>query len=159
MKPSTNQRTIHITRIFDLPLSKVWQAWTEPETFEKWWGPEGYSCPSCTIDISEGGKYLSCMRSEEGDDFWSTGIYKEVIPFKKLVFTDNFADENGKVIPASVLKLPGKWPNELLISISLEETNGKTTMIFQHEGVPTELHNDCTSGWQQSFNKLERNVK
>ena len=99
------------------------------------------------------------MSSEEGDDFWSTGIYQEIVPQKKLVFTDNFADENGKVIPASVLKMPGKWPKELLITVTLEQENGKTRMNFIHEGVPTELHNDCTAGWQQSFDKLERNVK
>lgn len=159
MKPSTNERTIQISRVFDLPLKKVWQAWTEPEEFKKWWGPEGYSCPSCSIDLTEGGLYLSCMRSEEGDDFWSTGIFKEIIPFKKLVFTDNFADEKGKVIPASALKMPGKWPKELLITVFLEEENGKIRMNFIHEGVPIELQNDCTSGWQQSFGKLERNVK
>ncbi len=158
MKYSDKQKTVSITRSFDLPLSLVWEAWTEPETFKKWWGPEGYSCPSCSIDLSVEGKYLFCMRSEEGDDFWSAGNYVEIIPKEKLVFTDNFSDENGKVIPASKHKMPGKWPRELLITINLEENAGRTTMVFQHEGLPVEVYDDCMASWQQSFDKLEKNV-
>ncbi|HEX9808116.1 MAG TPA: SRPBCC domain-containing protein, partial [Alphaproteobacteria bacterium] len=55
-------REITITRVFDAPRELVWKAWTEPETFKQWWGPKGYTTPSCRIDFRVGGVYLACMR-------------------------------------------------------------------------------------------------
>ncbi len=64
------QKPIIITRTFDLAVTKVWQAWTEPESFKKWWGPKNFTCPYCSIDLKPGGKYLTCMLSYEGAEFW-----------------------------------------------------------------------------------------
>lgn len=148
-----------ITRIFDLPVNKVWKAWTEPESCKKWWGPKDFTSPYCTINLKVGGKYLSCMRSPDGTEFWSTGVYKEIIPHKKLVFSDSFSDEKGNIIPAADLNMPGDWPLELLVTVTLEETGEKTKMVLQHVGLPPESYDDCQTGWQQSFDKLEENLK
>jgi uncharacterized protein YndB with AHSA1/START domain len=53
---------IVINRVFDLPISKVWQAWTDADEFKKWWGPKDFTCPSSKMEARVGGKYLSCMR-------------------------------------------------------------------------------------------------
>src|SRR6187431_194380 len=95
------QGSILIKRTFDLPLDTVWKAWSEAESLQEWWGPEGFSCPSCTIDFRVGGKYLASMKGPDGKEIWSTGVYKEIIPFKTIVCTDNFADSKGNVVPAS----------------------------------------------------------
>jgi uncharacterized protein YndB with AHSA1/START domain len=71
-KPSKSM-DITITRVFDVPRELIWKAWTEPERVKRWWGPKDYTSPSVTIDLRVGGKYLSCMRSQERKDFWSTG--------------------------------------------------------------------------------------
>src|SRR5687767_5398946 len=104
------QKALNITREFNLSIDKVWKAWTEPESFKKWWGPKDFTCPYCSIDLRVGGKYLNCMRSTEGEEYWNTGVYNEIISFKKLVYTDSFSDDKGTVIPASFLKMPGEWP-------------------------------------------------
>lgn len=156
---ATNQKPINITRTFNLPINKVWQAWTEPETCKKWWGPKDFTCPYCSIDLKVGGKYLSCMRSKEGKEFWSTGVYKEIIPYKKLVCSDSFSDDKGNVIPASDLKMPGNWPLELLITATFEENGGKTKMVLNHIGTPPEIYDECIRGWEQSFDKLQENLK
>lgn len=85
---ASKQKTVSITRTFNLPVDTVWKAWTEPESFKKWWGPKDYTCPSCTIDFKVGGKNLAAMRGPDGKDIWSTGTYKEIIPQKKIVYTD-----------------------------------------------------------------------
>ena len=157
--PAKNQKPIQFSRLFNLPLSKVWQAFTEPESFKKWWGPEGFTCPSSSIDLNPGGNYLHCMRSSEGQEFWSTGVFKEIIPYKKIVCTDSFSDEKGNVIPASALNMPGDWPMELLVTVTFEEAGDKTKMTVQHVGIPPEIHDECQKGWQQSFDKLERNIR
>lgn len=153
------QKTVLITRTFDLPVSKMWKAWTEPESFKKWWGPKDFTCPQSSIDLKVGGKYLSSMKSSDGKEFWSTGTFKEIIPMKKIVYTDSFSDSKGNIIPASDYGMPGEWPNELVVTLTLEEVDGKTKMTLRHEGIPEESYDDCVTGWQQSFDKLENNLK
>ena len=84
-----------ITRVLDAPREAVWKAWTDPTRFMLWWGPKGFISPACKIDLRVGGKYLACMRSPEGQDYWSTGVYREIVPRERIVCTDNFADERG----------------------------------------------------------------
>ena len=154
-----NQKTITIKRTFDLPLATVWKAWTEPESCKKWWGPKGYTCSDCTIDFKVGGKYLNAMQDSNGKKTWSTGIYKEIIPMKKIVNTDSFADSEGNIVPASYYKMPGDWDLELLVTVEFEEIEGKTNMKLQHEGLPADISDDCMKGWQSMFDKLENNFK
>ena len=154
-----SQKTVSIERTFDLHAKKLWQAWTEPESCKKWWGPKDFTCPHCEIDFKVGGKYLNCMRSSEGAEFWSTGVYKEIIPGKKIVFTDSFSDKNGNAIPASDLNMPGNWPMELLVTVTFEETGGKTKMNMQQVGVPQEMYDECIKGWNECFDKLEEKMK
>lgn len=149
-KPSV---PIEIVREFDAPREAVWRSWTEPAAFMAWWGGV-YSCPAAKLDPKVGGTYHAAMRSPEGQTFWSTGTYKEVVPMEKLVFSDSFADSTGKVMPASALGIPGDWPLELTCSLSFSEANGKTRMVLRHEGVPGSDTEMCTMGWNQSFDKL-----
>ena len=156
---ATAKKAIVIDRVFNLPLNKVWKAWSEPEGFKKWWGPEDYTCPTSEVDFRVGGKYLHCMRSSNGEEFWSTGVYKEIIPYKKQVYTDSFSDEEGNVIPASAYNMPGDWPTELQVTLTFEEGGEKTRLKLQHEGIPDEMRDDCIKGWNESLDKLERNIK
>lgn len=153
------QKTISIKRTLNLPLNTVWKAWTESESFKKWWGPKEYTCPDCTIDFKIGGKFLASMQGEDGKKIWSTGMYKEIIPQKKIVVTDSFADSDGNIVPASYYKMPGEMPLELLVTVELEEVDGKTNMSLQHAGLAVEIADDCIKGWQSSFDKLESNLK
>src|SRR5919204_652300 len=68
------------------------------EHFKLWWGPKDYTCPFCEMDLRVGGKYLNCMRSPKGRDYWSTGVFREILLMERLVFTDSFADEQGNVV-------------------------------------------------------------
>lgn len=158
-QPAADDEDLLITRELHLPVDKVWQAWTEPETCKKWWGPKDFTCPHVQIDLRVGGKSLSCMQSPEGQEFWSTGVYKEIIPFKKLVSTDSFSDEKGNIIPAASLNMPGNWPMELLVTVTFEERDGNTLMTLIHQGLPREIIDDCRIGWQQSFDKMETNLR
>ena len=72
-----------ITRVFDAPREFVWKAWTDPERFMRWWGPKNFTSPVSKIELRVGGTYLKCMRSPEGRDFWSTGVYREIVPMER----------------------------------------------------------------------------
>ena len=147
-----------VTRVLDAPPDVVWKAWTDPERFMLWWGPEGFISPACRIDLRVGGKYLACMRSPEGRDYWSTGVYREIVPEEKIVYTDNFADAEGNVVPASYYGMEGDWPSESLVTVTFEEDGGKTVMTLRHVGIPPETISDCRAGWSGSFDKLARIV-
>ena len=146
-----------ITRIFDAPRDLVWKAWALPDLVMRWWGPEGFTCPVAEVDLRVGGKYLYVMRSPEGKDFWSTGVYREIVPQKRIVATDSFADEKGNVVSASYYGMTGEWPSELLVTITFEEQKGKTKFTLRHEGISIGEMIDLTkAGWNGSFDKLEK---
>ena len=156
---SALQNDIVINRVFDLPISKIWRAWTEAEEFKKWWGPKDFTCPSSKMEAKVGGKYLNCMRGPDGKEYWSTGVVKELIPERKLVVTDNFSDEKGNIKPASDYGMPGNWPKELLITVYFEEADGATKLKLRHQGIPDEMRDECMQGWNESLDKLEKNIK
>jgi uncharacterized protein YndB with AHSA1/START domain len=57
-----SEQELVITRVFDAPRELLFEAWTEPEHFVRWWGPKGYTTPYCTIDLRPGGVMHHCMR-------------------------------------------------------------------------------------------------
>lgn len=162
-----NKNVLMITRIFDAPVETVWKMWSEPEMLMKWWGPKDFTCPVAKIDFKVGGKYLSCMHGVPApgmpaQDFWSTGTYKEIVPMKKIVATDSFADENGNVVSASHYGMEG-FPMELQVTLEFEEVEGsKTKMTLRHVGIENideKMRSDMEQGWNQSFDKLANILK
>lgn len=152
--------TVFVERLVDLPVAEVWKAWTEPESFKKWWGPAAYTCPYCIIDLKVGGKTLSCMREPEGKDFWTTATYQEIVPMKKIVYIDSFSDRKGNPVPPSYYELPEEvWGEEVKVTVTMEEYEGKTKMSVEQTGIPEEMYNDCIIGWKQSFDKMEVSLK
>lgn len=148
-----------ITRVFDAPVELVWKAWTEPEHFKNWWGPRNFTAPACKIDFRVGGKYHCCMHSPDGKDFWSTGVYREIVLMEKIVYTDSFADEKGNVVPASYYEMSGdNWPLEM--TVTFEENGGKTKMTLKHVGIPVGEMKEMTGvGWNESFDKLAESLR
>ena len=155
---TSTERELIIERVFDAPRELVWKAWTEPEQVMRWWGPKGFTAPAAKIDFRVGGKYLFAMRSpefEEGRVLWSTGVYREIVPFERIVCTDCFADENGNVVPASYYGMAGDFPLEMLVTVTFEEHGGKTKLTLYHAGIPAGEHRDgANQGWSESFDKL-----
>jgi uncharacterized protein YndB with AHSA1/START domain len=144
-----------IARVFDAPRERVWKAWTEPEQAKQWWGPKGFTAPFIKIDFRVGGKYLFCMRSPEGKDYWGTGVYREIIPLEKFVATDSFADAKGNVVPASYYGMDADFPLELLWTITFEDLGGKTKMTLRHGGFPAgPARTGAEQGWNESLDKL-----
>ena len=146
-----------ISRVFDAPRELVWKAWTVPELVMRWWGPEGFTAPVARIDLRVGGKYLYDMRSPDGKDFWSTGVYREIVSPERIVATDSFADKQGNIVPASSYGMTGDWPLELLATMTFEDQKGKTKFTLRHAGFPPgEILESAKAGWNGSFDKLDK---
>jgi uncharacterized protein YndB with AHSA1/START domain len=149
------ERELVITREFNAPRELVWKVWTDPERMKRWWGPQNFTAPVCKIDLRVGGAYLYCMRSPEGQDYWTTGVYREIVPLERIVCTDSFADEKGNQVPASHYGMGGDWPSELLVTVTFEDHEGKTKLTLRHAGIPAGEMSDLTkAGWNESFDKL-----
>src|SRR6476661_9371794 len=120
--PTTTERTsdreLVVTRTFNGPARIVFEAWTKPELFKRWWVPQsmGMSLRSCEMDVRVGGKY----RLEfEPDAMAFFGTYLEVIPPSRLVWTNEEAGESGQVT-----------------TVTFEEQGG-TTRLVMHDLYPS----------------------
>lgn len=80
-----------LDRLIDAPRAKVWRCWTEPELLKQWFVPRPWSVSAVEIDVRPGGASNVTMRDPDGNDYPNPGVYLEVVPQQKLVFTDAFA--------------------------------------------------------------------
>ena len=154
---TTEDEELVIERVFDASRELVWRAWTDPVCIMRWWGPEGFTAPVAKIELRVGGRYLFCMRSPEGNDFWSTGVYSKIAEGELLVFTDSFSDAMGNVVPASYYDMGEGWPLELPVTVTFEEQDGTTKMTVRESGIPSgEMREMTGAGWNESFDKMAR---
>ncbi len=131
-----------------------------PERFKSWWGPKGFTAPFAKIDLRVCGKYLYCMRSPDGKDYWGTGVYREIVQLQRIVATDSFADEKGNVVPATHYGMSADLPLEFLVTVTFEDYQGKTRLTLAHKGFPPGRDSEMASeGWNQSFDKLAETLK
>ena len=79
-----------LERVIDAPREKLYRCWTDPDLMLKWFTPKPWSTVKVERDLRAGGGSLVVMRSPEGQEFPNPGIYLEVVPNQKLVFTDAF---------------------------------------------------------------------
>jgi len=77
-----------LEREIDVPVELVWKAWTTPEHLKNWFVPKPWSVTACQIDLRPGGIFATTMCSPEGQEFPNEGCYLEIVPNRRLVFTD-----------------------------------------------------------------------
>src|SRR6186997_2489086 len=114
----TSEREVVVTRTFDAPARIVFQAWTKPELFRRWWVPKsmGMSLRSCEMDVRVGGRYRLEFEPDGAAFF---GTYLEVTPPSRLVWTNEEGGEGGPVT-----------------TVTFEEKAGKTLLVM-HELYPS----------------------
>jgi uncharacterized protein YndB with AHSA1/START domain len=110
-----SDRELVITRTFDAPARIVFEAWTRPELFMRWWAPKSIGVPllSCEMDVRTGGKYRLEFGQDAENSWAFFGRYVEVIPNARLVWT-NEEGEDGAVT-----------------TVTFEERGGQTLLVFQ----------------------------
>jgi uncharacterized protein YndB with AHSA1/START domain len=87
---SSRDRELVLSATLDAPREKVWRCWTEPALLKRWLAPDPWTTPHAELDLRPGGANLIVMRSWEGDDMPNPGVYLEVVPNEKLVFTNAY---------------------------------------------------------------------
>ena len=144
-----------ITRVFDAPRDLVFKAWTEPEQLMRWWGPNGFTTPSVTVDLRVGGVFHYCMRSPDGQDFWGIGVYREIVPPERIVYMDSFADAHGNAVPPSHYGMSADHPAEMLMTVTFVEKEAKTELTLRH-AIPesSEVRGGAQQGWTEMLERL-----
>jgi uncharacterized protein YndB with AHSA1/START domain len=117
-----------IFRMFDAPRERVWQAWTEPEHLQQWWGPKGFKVQTCKVDLRPGGIFHYGMQAPDGNAVWGRFVYREIVAPERLVFVVSFSDEKGGVTrhPWSA-----NWPLHVLSTVSFEEQGRRTRLTVK----------------------------
>ena len=146
----TEQQGPAIERIFDAPRELVWRSWTEPEHFMRWYGPQGMSLDVCEIDFRVGGRHLFGMRMPDGQSYFTAGVYREIVPFERFVYTDALADEHGNPAPVA------QGGMETVVTVELEDLgDGRTKLTLRQVGWPDEsMAAGANVGWNQALEKL-----
>jgi len=137
-----------LERVIDVPPELVWAAWTRPEHLSRWFTPAPWSVADCEIDLRPGGLFRTVMRSPAGQDFPNVGCYLEIVPNRRLVWTD--------------LLLPGYRPAEqgLLTAIVTLEPQGdgtRYTAIAMHRDEAGRKQHEAMGfreGWGKALDQL-----
>lgn len=99
------------------------------------------------------------MRSGDGQEIWGAGIYKEINPPEKIVFSDSFADPEGNIVSAQYYGMSSDIPLEMKVTVIFENVDGKTKMTLKHESLPKIEIDMAGAGWSESLDKLEEFLK
>lgn len=147
-----SEKKLFLTRVFEAAPRNLFNAWTQEELLQNWWGPHGFTNPVCKVDAKPGGSLLIHMQSPDGMIFPMHGYIQKLEIPKLLVFTTSaFEDDNG------IDQI------ESLNTVYFDEVDGKTALSLQVlllRSNPTadEALDGMEEGWKQSFDKLERLV-
>lgn len=147
-----------LERVVDVSPELVWTAWTEPDHVRKWFTPAPWTTADCEIDLRPGGVFRTVMRSPEGEAFSNVGCFLEVVPNRKLVWTD--ALEAGFRPAREDTRFPFRMTTVLLLEA--HGTGTKYTAIAMHGDERSRRQHDKMgfhAGWGTSLDQLVEHMK
>jgi uncharacterized protein YndB with AHSA1/START domain len=140
----TSEREVVVTRLFDAPARLVFEAWSKPELFRKWWVPRsmGMTLRSCEMDVRTGGKYRLVFGEDPANTMAFFGRYLDVVPDQRIVWTNEESGDAGSVT-----------------TVTLEERDGKTLLVMSELYPTKEALDEAGTGAQdathETFGQLD----
>lgn len=136
---------LKLKRLIKAPIARVFAAWTTPGDMLQWFGPGPWKVTMAKLDLRPGGSWRVCFRSDEdGKEIEVYGVYREVTPNTRLVFT--WKSDN-----------PPMNFGETLVTVALADAGGATEVCILHEGFPAEpIRDRHMLGWQGCCDNLEK---
>ena len=156
---------VRVEREFDVPIERIWRAWTEPEDLRAWWSPEGFTCPRAEADVRPGGRIWVTMRAPAewgGFEQHSAWDITDLDPPRRLEYVHRFTDAEGAAItPAEagipIEGVPDEGEHEVVLR-ALE--GGRTRLEMTESGYTTEEARDLSrQGLEQCLDKMTRLVE
>jgi len=151
-----NNIKLQLTRVFDAPRELVFKAWAEANQFQQWFGAaacDGATLQSVKVDACVGGKYRIQVRRPDGEFFTTVGVYREVKPPERLVFTWAF-EKDGSGEEFSEVE-----PPEMLVTLEFKARGKQTELTLTHEKFASvESRDRHEQGWTRCLNELGKFV-
>jgi uncharacterized protein YndB with AHSA1/START domain len=137
-------RVLTIARVFDAPRDLVWRAWTDPKHLMSWWGPRAHPAENVEADVRVGGRWRHCLRAVgDGSELRHGGVFREVVPPERLVFTFAWEEEGERGI-------------ENVVTVTFAEQGAKTLMTMQQTPFQSfEERDGHQGGWGSAFDRLD----
>jgi uncharacterized protein YndB with AHSA1/START domain len=162
-KGSRGRDIFVIARAFDAPISRLFDLWTSPEHLARWVPPAGFTMRYLDCDLRPGGSAFYCMEGPNGMKMYGRASYLEIVKPARIVYTQQFCDENGKV---SRHPFSPSWPETMLTTVTFAAEGPERTRVriaWEPHGACTPLElatfiqarGGMTQGWTGSLDKLE----
>ncbi|HEY1944663.1 MAG TPA: SRPBCC family protein [Roseiarcus sp.] len=150
---AADERELVLTMTLDAPRASVYRAWTEPELLKQWFAPQPLTTPVAELDVRPGGANLVVMRTPDGQEMPNRGVYLEVVPNERLVFTDAYVSA----------WVPSAKPFMTVILTFENEGRGTryTARVVHWSAADRETHEKMGfhEGWAQCARQLEAVAK
>ena len=139
--------TVKLHRVFTARPDKIYRAFVEPDALASWLPPDGFTCAVHEFNPTVGGRHRMSFRNfTTGASHSFGGVYQELVPGERLVYTDSF-DAPG---PAG----------EMTVTVSLTAVSVGTDVTIVQQGIPDIIPREaCYLGWQESLRKLAKLVE
>lgn len=125
-----------VTRDIAAPRARVFAAWTDEQLAARWWAPRDFTPLSCTIDLRLGGVWHRRMRAPDGTVMVKHGVYREIVPPERLVFTYMTEDADGAI------------DRETLVTVTFDDLGARTRLTLRHVAFASEeARLDHQGGW------------
>ncbi|MBO9662776.1 SRPBCC family protein [Dokdonella sp.] len=133
-----SEREVVVTRTFDAPARLVFEAWSKPELFKKWWVPRsmGMTLRSCEMDVRTGGSYRLVFGDDPANTMAFFGKYLEVVPDKRIVWTNEESGDAGSVT-----------------TVTFDERDGKTLLVLSELYPTKEALDAAGTGAQEAMHE------
>ena len=153
-------RPFVLSRVFDAPRERVFEAWADREHLMKWFGPKGFTTTFARLDFRPGGMFHYRMRSPDGQEMWGKFVYREIAPPERIVWVNSFSDEAG-----GVTRHPGSdiWPLTMITTVTFADQGGKTLVTVEWAPLDATDEERATfdagrdsmrGGWTGTFERL-----
>jgi uncharacterized protein YndB with AHSA1/START domain len=145
-----DEAVIIIRRVVDAPRDLVFEAFTNPKHIAAFWGPKGFTCPSCDVDLRVGGEFRMQMRAPDGSTHPCTGVYREIVPPERIVYSGT-ADEGH---PCG-----GGLPPRSVVTMTFADESGKTritihTQLKSAAAREAAIAGGFNQGWNDAIDRL-----
>jgi len=142
--PVDEARVLRLRRTFQARRERVFRAFTDPARLAGWWGPKGMSAPVCELDLRPGGRWLTTMRAEDGSEFTVSGVYREIDPPSRLVFTWAWRQDDGS------------RGHETLVTLEFLDRGEASELVLTQEDFRDEdARGKHAGGWASALDCLE----
>jgi len=135
--------TLEVTRIFKASRDRVFKAWSTAEHMKAWWGPKGCSLPEYAFDVVEGGEWRVVMAMPSGTQHIVSGVFKEISPTDRLVFTWGWT-------------IDGERAHESTVTVTFEDVKAGTKVHLHQALLTSKADRDGHgTGWSATYDNLQ----